>query len=137
MNDIVGNTWNSKISHDSNDHENKVGRICRRKESIAIVLHLGYINFQHILLDFANDATEYVSNRQPQKYINVPCYPNGQCVLESIEDSDSEDQWPEYGKNNKIKCPDGIYAEGSCFKQYSQNFTHPLLDRIPKIVRCL
>ena len=62
MNDVVGNARHSKIPYNTNDHKNEVGSICRREESITVIIYLINIYFEHIFLNLTNDATKNIGD---------------------------------------------------------------------------
>src|SRR5687768_15008775 len=102
MNNVARNTGNRKVANDTNDHEDQICGIRGTKKGVSVLINLLNIHPQHILLDLANDASEYVSNGKPKKNIDISGDPYCKCMVQSIKDGEPNNNRTKYGKNNQI-----------------------------------
>ena len=81
MDNVVGNTWNGKVTDNTNAEEYKVTGIRWAKESITRALDLANIKLKHLLLHFTDNAAEYICDGQPKENIDIPGNPLRQRML--------------------------------------------------------
>ena len=65
MNYIISHTRNGEVPHNANAEENQVTGISWTEKGITGALNLAYIQLEHLLLYFTDDAAEYVCDGQP------------------------------------------------------------------------
>ena len=85
MNNVAGNTWNSEVANNTDDHENQIRSIGRIKKSVSVLIDLLNIHLQHILLDLADNASENIRDRKPKKNIDIAGDPYRERMVQSIE----------------------------------------------------
>ena len=106
-----------EVAYDPHEQIDKICRICRPEEGLAIGLDLVDVNLDHLLLDLTDNGPKDIRHREPKENVNIAREPGTDKMLKTGIYSQPEYQWPYDGKNDEVKDADRVDTERSGFKK--------------------